>query len=140
MKKYLLPLLLFFIQHSFAQNRDELAIRNNMSIQEKSWNAGDLKTFMSTYWNSDSVMMVGSKGPRYGWENILNNYKKNYPDTAAMGKLHFDILQVKPLSKEYYFVLGRWFLTRSAGNLNGTFTLLFRKINGHWLIISDHTS
>ena len=140
MKKYLLWALLFFVKHSFAQNRDELAIRNSMSIQENSWNAGDMETFMSTYWNNDSLLMVGSNGPTYGWQNILARYKKAYPDTVVMGKLHFNILQVKALSKEYYFFLGKFFLSRSIGDLKGAFTLLFRKINGHWLIIADHSS
>jgi hypothetical protein len=70
----------------------------------------------------------------------LNNYKKNYSDTVAMGKLKFDLIQVKKLSKEYYSVTGKWFLKRTIGDLSGHFTLLFRKINNKWVIISDHSS
>jgi hypothetical protein len=57
-----------------------------------------------------------------------------------MGKLDFDILQVKLLSNEYAFVLGKWHLTRSIGDIGGYYTLLFRKIKGQWFIIVDHTS
>jgi hypothetical protein len=47
---------------------------------------------------------------------------------------------LKRLSKEYYHVTGKWFLKRSIGDLSGHFTLLFRKINNKWVIISDHSS
>jgi len=70
----------------------------------------------------------------------LNNYKKGYPDTAAMGKLSFNIILVKKLSKEYYYVVGKWYLQRSMGDLNGHYTLLFKKENRRWVIIADHSS
>jgi len=85
-------------------------------------------------------MFIGQNGITYGWLNTLNNYKKNYPDTATMGKLNFTLITVKPLSKEYYHVVGKWHLTRSVGNASGHFTLLFRKIKGEWVIIEDHSS
>ena len=47
-----------------------------------------------------------------------------------MGKLFFDLLKVKRLSADYYFVIGKWFLKRKAGDIGGIYTLLFRKING----------
>jgi hypothetical protein len=70
----------------------------------------------------------------------LNNYKKGYPDTAAMGKLEFNIISVQKLSGSYYTVVGRWFLKRSIGDVGGHYTLLFRKIKGQWVIVQDHSS
>ncbi|MEJ7678891.1 MAG: hypothetical protein WKG06_13750 [Segetibacter sp.] len=95
---------------------------------------------MKGYWKSDSLMFVGKNGVKYGYETTLENYKKSYPDTTARGKLYFDLLQVKKLSKEYYHVTGQWKLIRSIGNLEGYFTLLFRKIKNNWVIIYDHSS
>lgn len=125
---------------SECQTKDELLIRNSMLEQERAWNAGDLERFMQPYWMSDSLMFIGKSGVTYGWLNTLNNYKKGYPDTAAMGKLHFDILHIKRLSVLYFSVVGKWHLTRSIGNVGGHFTLLFRKIKNKWVIISDHSS
>jgi hypothetical protein len=85
-------------------------------------------------------MFIGKSGVTYGWTNTLKNYKKNYPDTATMGKLAFTLIQLNKLSKKYYHVTGKWFLKRSVGDIGGHFTLLFRKINGWWVIISDHSS
>lgn len=125
---------------TISQSKDELSIRNAMNEQLTGWNSGNLNRFMDTYWNNDSLMFIGKSGVTYGWQNTMNNYKKGYPDTAAMGKLDFDILKVKRLSALYYFVVGKWHLTRTAGNLGGHFTLLFKRIHNRWVIISDHSS
>ena len=113
-----------------AQSADETAIRGILDRQTKSWNKGNLVEFMSGYWNNDSLTFVGKSGVTYGYANTLNNYRKNYDSPAKMGQLKFDIVQVKKLDSSYYFVIGKWFLTRDAGNVGGHYTLIFRKING----------
>ena len=123
-----------------AQNKDEKAIRDLMAAQVIAWNSGNIDAFMEGYWKSDSLVFVGSKGPTYGWQTTLENYKKRYPDTTVMGKLDFDILQVRSLSANNAFVLGKWHLARSIGDVGGYYTLLFRKIKNRWVIIADHTS
>lgn len=125
---------------TIAQSKDELAIRSAMNEQLAGWNSGNLNRFMDTYWKNDSLMFIGKSGVTYGWQNTMNNYKKGYPDTAAMGKLDFEILKVKKLSVLYYFVVGKWHLARTIGDIGGHFTLLFKKINNKWLIVSDHSS
>jgi ketosteroid isomerase-like protein len=123
-----------------AQSKDEQTIRTLLEEQRLSWNAGNLESFMDTYWKSDSLMFIGKSGVTYGWQNTLNNYKTGYPDTAAMGKLIFDILEVKRLSVMYFFVVGKWHLTRSIGDVGGHFTLLFKKVKNKWVIVADHSS
>ena len=141
MKKILLLLFIFLsTEKIFAQSNDEAAVRKILATQNAAWNRGDVDAFMVGYWHSDSLMFIGQNGITYGWQNTLNNYKKNYPDTATMGKLNFTLITVKPLSKEYYHVVGKWHLTRTVGNASGHFTLLFKKINGEWVIIEDHSS
>jgi ketosteroid isomerase-like protein len=125
---------------SSAQSRDELQIRKLLSDQNASWNRGDIETFMKGYWENDSLMFIGKSGVTYGWSQTLGNYKRSYPDTASMGKLTFTLIRLQKLSPEYFHVIGKWHLQRSAGNLEGHFTLLFRKIKGQWVIISDHSS
>ena len=125
---------------SFAQSSDEITIRNAMNEQLEAWNKGDINRFMDTYWQSDSLMFIGKGGVTYGWKETKENYIQSYPDTAAMGKLDFKIIEVKRLSVLYFHVLGRWQLTRSIGNLSGHFTLLFKKIKNKWVIVSDHSS
>ena len=142
MSKSTILLLLYIITtySSFAQSKDEMEVRRILALQTKEWNDGNIPAFMNTYWKSDSLMFVGKTGITYGWQKTLDNYKKNYPDTAAMGKLTFDLLEVKRLSSDYFFVVGKWHLTRSIGDIGGIFTLLFRKLANRWLIIADHSS
>ena len=140
MKKIISLFLLLLAIESNAQSRDETAIRGILDAQIKEWNRGDIVNFMKGYWQNDSLMFIGKSGITHGWNNTLKNYKKNYPDTTAMGKLSFTIIEVKKLSKEYYHVVGKWHLKRSIDNLDGHFTLLFRKVSGDWLIVADHSS
>jgi hypothetical protein len=140
MKKLFIVSLLLLSVQLFAQSKNESAIRNLLAKQTEAWNRGDVVNFMDGYWENDSLMFIGKSGVTYGWTNTLNNYKKGYPDTTAMGKLSFDIISVKRLSKKYFHVVGKWFLKRSIGDLSGHYTLLFEKINGNWVIIADHSS
>jgi ketosteroid isomerase-like protein len=95
---------------------------------------------MQTYWKSDSLLFVGKNGPKYGWQTTLDNYRKSYPDKAAMGILSFDIKQIQIISSQDAFVLGAWHLKREKDEPQGYFTLLLKKINGEWKIVADHSS
>ncbi|CAN5776910.1 hypothetical protein BH11BAC4_BH11BAC4_19240 [soil metagenome] len=140
-KKFLLlAICLFSISFSHAQSADEKAIRNAMNEQLEAWNNGDINRFMETYWQSDSLMFIGKSGVTYGWQGTKDNYIKGYPDTAAMGKLDFKLIDVKRLSVIYFHVVGKWHLKRTAGDLSGHFTLLFKKIKNKWVIVADHSS
>ena len=136
----LLFLLLSIASLVFGQTGEEKSIRQLLKVQTESWNRGDIEDFMQTYWKSDSLIFIGKSGVRFGWQETLNNYKKGYPDTTAMGKLSFDIIRVKKLSSEYYYVVGKWMLKRTIGDLSGHYDLLLKRIKGSWYIIADHSS
>lgn len=140
MKMKLLCLLLSIANLVFSQTGEEKLIRQLLKTQTESWNRGDIEGFMQTYWKSDSLMFIGKSGVHFGWQETLNNYKKGYPDKTAMGKLSFDIITVKRLSPEYYYVVGKWILKRTIGDLSGHYDLLLRKIKDRWYIIADHSS
>ena len=135
-----LALALLLGYSGYSQSADEKMIRRLLATQTEAWNRGDIEGFMQTYWKSDSLMFIGKNGIRWGWQETWNGYKKSYPDTTAMGRLSFDILLVKRLSAEYYYVVGKWMLKRTIGDLNGHYDLLLRKIKGRWVIIADHSS
>ena len=138
---FLVSLFFFTFQQSTnAQSTDEKSILKILDDQTKYWNQGNLDEFVRGYWHHDSLIFIGQSGITYGYRNTLNNYKKNYSDTAKMGKLEFEIIKVQKLSNEYYLVVGKWFLKRSVGDLKGHYTLLFRKINNEWMIVADHSS
>ena len=124
----------------FAQSPDEKAIRHLLAEQTAAWTRGNIEEFMKGYWNNDSLMFIGQNGVTYGYNNTLTNYKKNYSNADKMGMLSFDLIKVQRLSPEYYFVVGKWHLKRNVGDVGGHYNLLFRKIQGKWLIVADHSS
>jgi len=123
-----------------AQTKEESPVRRLLQTQTEAWNRGDIEGFMQTYWKNDSLLFIGKSGVHRGWQETLKNYKKGYPDTAAMGRLSFDLIEVRKLSPEYYYVVGKWMLSRSMGNLSGHYDLLIRRIGGRWMIVADHSS
>lgn len=141
MKKLIPFLFVLCGLQAFSQtDPNEKAILKVLADQNAAWNRGDVDAFMKGYWENDSLMFIGQSGVTYGYNRTLQNYKRNYPDTAHMGQLVFDIIQVKKLSAEYYHVTGKWSLHRPVGDVSGHFTLVFRRIKGQWVIISDHSS
>lgn len=133
---FLLPVTLLAQRNRAEEN----AIRQVMHNQQEAWNRADIEAFMEGYWKSDSLKFIGRNGITYGWQTTLDNYKKSYPTPDAMGKLTFTILTLDILSETSAFMIGRWHLKRASDEPGGHFTLLWRKINGKWVIIADHTS
>lgn len=135
-------LMLCILPAAMAQtSADRRAILATLDRQTNDWNAGNIDAFMKGYWESDSLMFVGKNGVTYGYGNTYQGYLKRYPDRAAMGTLKFDILHLSFPGKDVAFVVGKWHLARpQAGDVGGHYTLLWRKINGKWVIVCDHTS
>ncbi len=140
MRILIAALFMLLAVQAIGQSKNEKAIRKILDTQTEAWNKGDLENFMIGYWQNDSLMFIGKTGITYGYTNTLNNYKKGYPDATAMGKLTFNIVTVKRLSAKYYHVVGKWHLKRTIGDLSGHYTLLFKKVNGNWVVIADHSS
>jgi len=143
------PLLIFLLAAAMAGSAQptpataqtpESAIRRLMTDQTAAWNRGNIDDFMKGYWNSDSLVFIGKSGPSYGYAAALARYKSSYDSPDKMGQLTFSEIKITRLAPDYCFVIGKWALKRKAGDVGGTYTLLFRKIRGRWLIIVDHTS
>lgn len=107
--------------------------------QVSAWNEGNLEKLMETYLKSEDLVFIGSRGPTYGWQATLDNYKKGYPDKAVMGKLNFRILKISQIDKKTFFVIGKFELTRKIGNQTGYFSLVIQKNRKNRSIISDHS-
>jgi ketosteroid isomerase-like protein len=112
-----------------------------LAEQSAAWNKGDIANFMTGYWRSDSLVFIGSKGLTYGWQPTLDNYRKTYGDATKMGQLDFSQLHITPLSADVAQVVGHWHLARPQdGDLQGQFLLIFRRLDGKWVIVADHSS
>ncbi len=137
-----LTLLLLFIQISlgFSQSKKLVKISDVLITQEKAWNKGDLHGFMEHYWQNDSLTFISKKGIKKGWNSVYEGYKKSYADKGEMGTLSFKIFKIDLVGPKDALVLGSWKVVNASGTFEGYFTLWFKKINRHWLIVQDHTS
>ncbi len=138
--KYLLIIVLTGLAGCSGEDGKQ-AVAENLKQQEACWNAGDIPCFMDFYWKSDSLMFIGSRGISYGWQQVLDNYLKNYNTPEKMGTLSFDIKKLDRIGPKAVWVAGSWHLKRDeAGDIGGYFTLLWKYIDGRWVIVADHTS
>lgn len=138
--QFLFILLLFSISSCLNQAEiTEKSISQVMLNQEICWNNGNIDCFMEGYWNSDSLMFIGKNGINYGWQKTLENYKNSYPSSDEMGKLKFQIIKLET-NEENAFMIGKWNIKRDSGDIGGHFTLLWKRIDKEWKIVSDHTS
>ena len=118
----------------------EADIRSLLQEQSGAWNEGDLVRFVADYLDSPRMRFVSGGSVRYGSADVLDRYRRTYPDRAAMGVLTFTDLDVRVLSDEYVFVFGRYHLERATDAPTGLFTLLFERTGDGWKISHDHTS
>jgi hypothetical protein len=140
MRSIILVILIMNVAVLFSQKQDQVkVVVNNMKIQETAWNAADIAGFMKYYWKNDSLKFIGSRGITYGWQKTYDNYVKGYPNREAMGILTFTVKEVTQLSETSIYVIGQWELKKEKP-AGGYFTLLWRNINGEWVIVADHTS
>jgi ketosteroid isomerase-like protein len=116
------------------------AIQAVMDTQQVAWNRGDIDGFMQGYWASDSLRFIGKRGITFGWQSTLDNYKKSYPGTEAMGRLQFTNLSMEITGDSSAYVIGKWELFRTADTLSGHYSLLWKCMNGRWIIVADHSS
>lgn len=138
MKRLILIIIIPLL--SFTQE-DIFKIKNVLSSQESSWNEGDIHNFMLGYWNSDMLEFSSEDVITYGWTNTYIKYKKSYPTKEKMGKLQFDIIDIKLTSDTTAIVNGKWELVRVNNKpWGGGFILTFQKFNNEWLIIKDYTT
>ncbi|MCG3125735.1 MAG: hypothetical protein CHACPFDD_00561 [Phycisphaerae bacterium] len=141
--KSLTPLALaLFLVGCTAARDDSVAhqVQRVLQRQADAWNRGDVDAFMCDYVRGDDLTFSSGGETHRGWDQTLKRYRARYPDRASMGTLRFDQLETTPLGDAHALTLGRWHLTRAVGNVSGNFSLIWRRQNGAWRILHDHTS
>lgn len=124
-----------------AQQATEAAtITALLDAQDAAWNAGDIDGFMRGYWPSDALRFASGGDVIHGYDSTLARYKTRYPDRSAMGVLTTSDYEIEILSADAAIAHGRWKVTTATGSSDGLYTLVLRKMDGDWLIISDTTT
>lgn len=143
MKNRIIPILFLLVLPFISNGQDREWTKNQKEIlavldtQQEAWNNYDLEGFMEGYWKSEELKFYGNSGVTYGWDNTLARYKRSYPDKEHTGTLEFVIKEISPIENNSYYVLGEFYLKRGAGDTNGIFMIILKKIKGEWKIVAD---
>jgi ketosteroid isomerase-like protein len=151
---FMLAGVLFFsgVARAYAQDkppdqlrtlsRDELDVIKVLTMQERAWNQGNIEAYTSGYKNSPETLFLANSINR-GYQQILDDYKHNYPNKEAMGTLTFLDLEPHVLDDRFAIVLGKYHVERSkkmGGPADGIFSLVMEKTDQGWKIVVAHTT
>lgn len=123
-------------------SRAELDVVKVLVTQEHAWNDGDIEDFVKGYKDSPETIFIG-KDIAKGYQQIFNDYKRDYTTRASMGNLVYSELEVTTLSDTFALCTGRYHLDRvkrEGGPADGLFSLVLEKTGEGWKIILDHTT
>jgi len=110
-----------------------------LAVQQNAWNQGDIRQFMAAYWNHEALTFSSGGKTTRGWQATYERYKSKYPDQAAMGQLTFDALETSQIDEQAALTLGNWKLDKDKP-ARGNFSLVWKRIDGQWKIVHDHSS
>lgn len=147
----------FGLWDRLALEREQRTARRDiahlLAEQSAAWNRGDLETFTSVY--ADECSFVSPTGLTRGRQQVLERYRRRYPDKAAMGHLTLEILEFEPVwgvdtsmvgdsrpsGVHGASVVGRWRLTYPAEatreTAQGSTLLVLHRRGGEWKIVQD---
>jgi len=117
----------------------ENEITDILDQQKISWNEENIEGFMEYYWNSEKFTFQSGNKRLHGWDALLSRYKENYSG-EKWGKLDFTGIEIKVLSNDIAYVLGRWQVLYNDSSNEGLFTIIFLRMPEGWRIVHDHSS
>lgn len=123
-----------------AQASEEAAILSLLEAQDVAWNQGDIEGFMVGYWRSPDLRFASGGNITRGWDETLARYKARYGDSSEMGTLTTSDHEIEILSADAAIAHGKWHLDWKGKQPWGLYTLVLRKVDGAWVIVSDTTT
>ncbi|WP_160162597.1 MULTISPECIES: YybH family protein [Hyphomonas] len=123
-----------------AETAEEAAILSLLEAQDVAWNDGDIEGFMAGYWKSPDLRFASGGNITRGWDQTLARYKARYGTGAEMGTLTTSDHEIDILSADAAIAHGKWQLDWQGKQPWGLYTLILRKVEGDWLIVSDTTT
>lgn len=125
-----------------------LELSQLLGDQADAWNRGDLAAFTAVY--ADDASFLSPSGVTRGRREVLERYRKRYPDRAAMGELTLEVIEVRPLGfcgagrdgeVCAASAAARWSLHYPEGSghedASGLTLLVFLRQTAGWRIVQD---
>jgi peptidoglycan/xylan/chitin deacetylase (PgdA/CDA1 family) len=129
------------------------AVAALLKTQSDAWNRGDLEAFTSVY--AEDASFLSPTGLTQGRQQVLERYRRRYPDQKAMGTLTLEILEARPAQGVEFTALGdarpgrvhglsvaaRWRLAYPGQpdrkTAEGMTLLVLRRQGDSWEIVQD---
>lgn len=114
-----------------------------LRLQAEAWSRGDLEAFSSVY--AEDAAFLTADGLTRGRREVLERYRKRYPDAAAMGKLTLEVIETRvfPPGKDAagISVAARWRLEypgqTDRKTAEGMTLIVLRRTEKSWEIVQD---
>lgn len=124
----------------------EDAVKALLATQSAAWNRGDLAGFTAVY--AEDATFVSSTGLTHGRQQVLERYRRRYPDQKAMGTLTLDVQETRTFAArspscaiEGVSVAARWRLAYpdqpEKKTAEGSTLLVLRPRGESWEIVQD---
>jgi uncharacterized protein (TIGR02246 family) len=128
-----------------AQKAEE-AVKALLATQSAAWNRGDLEGFTAVY--AEDASFVSPTGLTHGRRQVLERYRRRYPDQKAMGTLTLDVLETRAFPAasnacdvRSVSVAARWRLAYpdqpEKKTAEGSTLLVLRPRGSSWEIVQD---
>ncbi len=103
------------------------------------WNDENLEEVMECFWNSEKFTFQSGNKRLHGWDALYSRYKEGF--TGGKWRiLNFTDMEIKVLSNDIAYVLGRWQLQSEDSSEEGLFTSILLRMPEGWRIVNDHSS
>mgnify|MGYP001451352535 CR=1 FL=1 len=106
-----------------------------LTEQAAAWNKGDLDGFCASY--ADDTTFITPNGLTKGRDQVLQRYKKRYPDKAAMGTLSFEFLDAR-VAPGSVSVMAKWTLSYpNKPSASGSTLVVLHPKGASWMVVQD---
>ena len=116
-------------------------VKRALEGQISAWNKGDLETAMTFYWNSPEMLWISKGGTEKGYKEVYDMFLQDFKDRSQMGVYSYEPLHIEQVSKEAVYFVFRWKIELDGkGLMGGVSSQLWKKLDGRWVVTSEHAS
>jgi uncharacterized protein (TIGR02246 family) len=117
------------------------AVTKALDDQVEAWNRGQLEKAMDFYWESPDMLWISRNGTETGWQQVLEMFKTDFTDRSKMGEYTYEPLHIEQVGPETVYYVYRWKIELQGKKLmGGVSSQLWKKLDGRWVITSEHAS
>jgi uncharacterized protein (TIGR02246 family) len=118
-----------------------IEVKQALDGQVAAWNRGDLEAAMDFYWESPEMLWISRDGTEQGWQQVLEMFQKDFTDRSKMGVYTYEPLHIEQVGPEAVYYVYRWQIDLQGKKLmGGVSSQLWKRIDGRWVIASEHAS